>query len=94
MPVHYVPKRISEIKERDSFISVIGRVETVDDKFFVVDGTQKIEIVCEKALERGKLVRVFCSRSEGRWKVDVVQDLEKLDLELFKRAEELYKKIV
>jgi len=93
MPIHYVPRKIDEIKERDSFISIIGRVETVGDSFFILsDGKNKIEIVSEEGTEEGKLVRVFCSRVGDVWKADVVQDLSGLDLELFKRAEEIYRK--
>jgi hypothetical protein len=94
MPVRYTPKKISEITERDSFISVTGRVETVGNNFFVVDDGQKLEVVSEEALERGKLVRVFCSRLEGRWKADIVQNLGELDLEMFEKAEEVYRKII
>jgi hypothetical protein len=93
MPIHYVPRKIEDIKERDSFISIIGRVETVGDNFFILsDGKSRVEIVSEEGAEEGKLVRVFCSRVGDVWKADVVQDLSGLDLELFKRAEEIYRK--
>jgi len=45
-------------------------------------------------VEEGKFVRVFCSRIGGLWKADLIQDLSKLDLEMFKHAEEAYRKAV
>jgi|GEM_PF-1609864 hypothetical protein len=93
MPVHYVPRKLEEIRERDTFISIVGRVEAVMDNLLILsDGKSKLEIFSEESVEENKLVRVFCSRIEGGWKADVIQDLSGLDLELFKRAEEIYKK--
>lgn len=95
MPVHYVPRKLEEVKERDSFISVVGRIEEVGEKFFILsDGSSKLEIVSEEEVEEGKLVRVFCSKVGDAWKADLVQDLSSLDLELFMRAEEIYRKAI
>jgi len=93
MPVHYVPRKLEEIRERDTFISVIGRVEAATDNFFILsDGKSKLEMFSEESVEENKLVRVFCSRIEGGWKADLIQDLSGLDLELFKRSEEIYRR--
>jgi uncharacterized protein YdeI (BOF family) len=90
---HYIPRKIAEITEKDSFVSLVGRIAAVGDNFFVLeDKSGKIEIAGEE-LESNKLVRVFCSRVEGGWKADIVQELNDINLEIFEKAEEAFKAI-
>jgi hypothetical protein len=95
MPVHYIPRKLGEIKERDFFVSLIGKIlKAGENSFILSDGENKLEIVSEEKVEEGKFVRVFCSRIGGLWRADLIQDLSKLDLEMFKHAEEAYRKAV
>ncbi len=88
---HYVPKQISEVNSTDSRVSVIGNIAAASENSFVLDdGTGKIEIISDIPVERNKLVRVFCSVVDEKLKADIVQDVEGLDVKLFKKVEELY----
>lgn len=88
---HYVQKQISEVTSKDSRVSLIGNVAATGEKSFVMDdGTGKIEIVSDARIERNKLVRAFCSVVDEKLKADIVQDVEGLDLNLFKKVKELY----
>lgn len=92
--LRYKPKRISEIDPKtDTRISLIGRVlESGENSFILDDESGKAEITFEGEVEPNKIVRVFCSLTEDRLKADVVQNLEGIDLNLFKKVKELYKK--
>lgn len=95
MPTHYKPKKINNITAKDSKIAVIGKVvETRKNSFILDDDTGKIEVFSDEAIEKDKLVRVFCSVIEEKVKTDIVQSLEGLDLNLFKKCEELYNKVL
>ena len=63
---------------------------TTGSSFILDDGTGKIEITTDKQLPRNKLVRVFCSINDEKLNADVVQDLEGIDSNLFKKINELY----
>jgi hypothetical protein len=92
--MHYKPKKISSITKKDDKISVVGKVTNSEENFFVLeDSTGKIEIISEKKVEKNKTIRVFCSLIEGKLKADVIQNLEGLDLNLFKRVQDLYYKV-
>jgi len=94
MPVHYYPKKISEIDLRThKKISLLGKViEAKEDSFVLQDDTGKVEILSDKKLEENRIVRVFCSIEENKIKADIVQPLNGLDLNLYKEVEELYSK--
>jgi hypothetical protein len=93
MPVHYKPRKISQIAKTDSHIALVGKVTELGDNFFVLnDDTGSMEIISEETVEKDKLLRVFCSNVDGQWKADVMQDLKGLDTNLFKKVEELYSK--
>lgn len=93
MPVHYKPRKVSEIAKTDSRIALVGKVAELGDNFFVLnDDTGSMEITSEETVEKGKMIRVFCSNVDGQWKSDVIQDLKELDINLFKKVEELYSK--
>ena len=88
---HYILKQISEVNSNDSRVSLIGNVASAGENSFVLDdSTGKIEIISDKQVERNKLVKVFCSVIDEKLKADVVQDMEGLDLNLFKKVKELY----
>ncbi|MBI2546868.1 MAG: hypothetical protein HYW23_00275 [Candidatus Aenigmarchaeota archaeon] len=88
---HYIPKRISEIKASDIKVSILGVVSDVYKNSFVLsDDTGKIEIACENDAEKGRVVRVFCSVADEKLKADFVQNMEGLDLDLFKKINSLY----
>jgi len=90
-PVNYTLKQISEVRPTDSRVSIIGNVVAVGENSFVLDdGTGKIEIISDMPVERNKLVRVFCSVVEEKLKADIVQDVEGLDVNLFKKLMSLY----
>jgi len=91
MAVHYIPKKISDIKTADSKIVLIGKVLQAGENSFVLDDESgKVEIYSEQAVEVNKLVRVFCVVIEGRLKADVVQSLNGFDTNLYKKVKELY----
>jgi len=89
----YIPKKISQLTDKDSRISLIGSItQSKENSFILDDGTAKAEISFEGKLEN-KLVRVFCSIMDEKLKSDIVQPLEGLDLNLFKKVEDLYNKV-
>lgn len=93
MPERYIPRKISEISKTDSRVAVIGTVvENRENSFVLKDGDTEVEIESDKQIEKNKLVRVFCSVVDGKLKADIVQSLNGLDLNLFKKVEELYNK--
>lgn len=88
---HYVTRQISEVSPMDLLVSLMGNVNAVGENSFVLDdGTGKIEVSSDIPVERSKLLRVFCSVADEKLKADIVQDVEGLDLELFKKVKELY----
>jgi hypothetical protein len=93
MVEHYLPRKISSISKKDLKVVLIGKVvETSENSFILEDETGKAEIFSEEEVREGNLVRVFCSLLDGKLKADIVQSLKGLDLNLFKRVEELYKR--
>lgn len=94
MAEYYKPRKISSIIKKDSKISIVGKVIDTGENFFILeDDSGKIEIFSEEKVEKNKIVRVFCSLVEGKLKADIIQSLNGLDLNLFKRIEELYYKV-
>jgi hypothetical protein len=93
MVEHYLPRKISSISKTDSKIALIGKIaENGENSFILEDDSGRAEIFCEEETKQGELVRVFCSVIEGKLKADIVQSLKGLDLNLFKKVEELYKR--
>ncbi|MBI2545017.1 MAG: hypothetical protein HYW22_00240 [Candidatus Aenigmarchaeota archaeon] len=88
---HYVPKTVSQIDSKDFKVCLIGNViATTGSSFILDDGTGRIEISTDRLLPKNKLVRAFCSMNEDRLQADVIQDVEGIDLNLFKKVNELY----
>lgn len=90
----YVPKKISEIKDTDTKISIIGKIQELKTNSFVIeDETGKLELFTEQNVDAGNIIRVFCSLSDGRLKADVIQSLNGLDINLYHKVEDLYRKV-
>ena len=69
----------------------MGNITDVGKNSFILDdGTGKIEIASDRKIEKQMMVRVFCSISNERLSADVMQDIRKLDIDLFKKINELY----
>jgi len=88
--VRYVPKKVSQLSSKDSKVALIGIVTQRRDGVFVLDdGTARADIFFDSNVD-AKTVRVFCSIADQKIKADSVQKLDGLDLDLFKRVEDLY----
>ncbi|HDH91362.1 MAG TPA: hypothetical protein ENF38_00245 [Candidatus Aenigmarchaeota archaeon] len=93
MPIRYKLKRINEIGKED-YICIIGKVVNLgENSFLIQDETGMIEISSEFKVEEGKVVRVFCRRVNNMLKAEIIQDLSSMDLNLFKKVEELYNEV-
>lgn len=93
MPERYIPRKISEINKTDTRVAIIGTVvENRENSFILKDDKSEVEVESDKKPEKNKLVRVFCSVTNDKIKADIVQSLDGLDLNLFKKVEELYNK--
>lgn len=93
MPQRYVPKKISSVKNSDARVSLMGKIISSEENTFVIeDSSGKTEVVSEKPVEAGSVVRVFCTNVDGRLKADAVQSLNGMDLNLYQKTEELYRK--
>lgn len=87
---HYKPKKISQLSPKDSRVALTGSiVQKRENSFILDDGTARTEIFFDGKVE-AKVVRAFCSVVEDKLKADVVQNLDSLDINLFKKVEELY----
>jgi hypothetical protein len=102
LPDRYVAKQISKIAKTDKRVSVVGRVEDVDEggqSFSLSDDSGKVEVFFGNAdtkqksrAEIGRIVRAFLQQDEERLRLDALQDLSGLDLNLAKTVDELYRK--
>ncbi len=90
---HYKPIKVSQITTKDSRVVLVGSIVQGKESSFVLDdGTARVEISFEGEL-KSKLVRAFCSIADEKLKADVIQPLDGLDMNLFKKVEELYNKV-
>jgi hypothetical protein len=103
LPERYVPKKISDISKNDKKIAVVGKVvEVTTDSFIMGDGNGNIEVFFGDDQQTGvagsekiaskKTIRAFCSIVGDELRLDVVQDLTGLDLNLLKTVDDLYSK--
>jgi uncharacterized protein YdeI (BOF family) len=101
---HYAKRKIAEINpEVDLRVKIMGTVvDKKDDTMVVDDGNGKIKIFVDtptmiEKININQLVRVFGSTlptDEGfEIKTDAIQDLSNLNINLYKRVEELYNKL-
>jgi hypothetical protein len=95
MPTNYKPRKISGINPKtDNKISIVGKIVDIKENSFILeDDYGKIEIFSEEKVEKNKVVRVFCSLVDGKLKADLIQNLEGMDLNLFKKVQELYYRV-
>jgi hypothetical protein len=92
--LHYKPKKISSIKENDFRVCIVGKIiETKENSFVIRDESGELEILSNKPLEKNSIVRIFCSREEDKFKADVIQNLNELDLNLYSKIKELYNRV-
>ena len=93
MSFRYIPKEISKVDSNDSKVCLLGNVVDSNENSFVLDdGTGKIEINHDGEVEKNKLTRVFCTVADEKLNADVVRNMENLDVNLFKKVNELYNK--
>lgn len=93
MPERYRLKKINEIGKED-YVCVMGKVVKIgENSFLLQDETGIIEIASDFEVEEEKTIRVFCRRVDDKLKAEIVQDLSSLDLNLYKKVEELYNEV-
>jgi len=101
---HYNKRKISEINPENDFkVKVIGIiVDKKDDTILIDDGSAKIQEFVNlpniiDTINLNQLIRVFGSvmpTDEGfELKADIVQDLSDLNVNLYKKVDELYNKM-
>ena len=101
---HYVKRKIEEINpEIDLKVKIMGFVvDKKDDTVILDDGSKKAKVFVDnitivEKMNINQLVRIFGSTlptDEGfEIKADVVQDLSNLNINLYKKVEELYNKM-
>jgi hypothetical protein len=91
----YKPRKVASIEKEDSKFCLVGKVQDVGDNFFVLsDETGKVKINSNFKVEKGSLIRVFCSKSDEEIVADFIQKMEGLDFELWKKAESLYLRLL
>jgi uncharacterized protein YdeI (BOF family) len=101
---HYVKKKIEEINpETDLKVKLLGFVvDKKDDTFILDDGSKKVKVFVDnpaivEKMNINQLIRIFGSTlptDEGfEIKADVVQDLSNLNINLYKKVDELYNKM-
>ncbi len=92
-------KPINEIKPEDIRVRVVGKVVDKNDEYAVIDdGTGKINVVTDKLdLEPGATVRVigriFASEQGLELRSEIIQDINNLDLKLYRQVRELEKRV-
>jgi len=101
---HYLKKIISEINpDTDLKVNLIGLiVDKKDDMIVLDDGSGKVSVFIDipnimEKININQLVRVFGSTlpTENGFeiKADIIQDLTNLNINLYKKVEELYKEV-
>jgi uncharacterized protein YdeI (BOF family) len=89
----YLPRKVSEVDKSDARVSVMGTVASVKDGAFEIrDESGIVEVSSDAAVKEGDMVRVFCNVIDGRLKSEAVQSLNGLDLNLYQKAQGLYRK--
>jgi len=91
----YRPQKVGLIGKNDFKFFLIGKVQEVGDGFFIIsDETGKAKISSNFKVEKGSLIRVFCSKIDEDIVAEFIQNMEGLDLELWKKAESLYLRLL
>jgi hypothetical protein len=90
----YVPRKILDVKNSDRKVSIVGKVLQADENTMVVeDETGQVDVFCDSPAQAGSEVRAFCSVVDGRLKAEAVQSLNGFDINLYKKTQELYRKL-
>jgi hypothetical protein len=102
LPDRYIAKHIADISKTDRRVSIVGKIEDVDESgqfFSISDDSGRVEIYFANSdmrqrsrAEVGKTVRAFCTKDDERLRLDAIQDMGGLDLNLTKTVDELYRK--
>ena len=103
-PSHYNKRKINEINPENDFkVKVMGFiVDKKDNTLIIDDGSAKLQVFVDlpniiDTVNLNQLIRVFGSvlpTDEGfEVKADIVQDLSNLNINLYKKVEELYNKM-
>ncbi len=87
-------KKISEIRENDVRVKVLGVVIDRNETSMVIDdGSGNIEVVADNAPETGKFIkailRILPLMNGFEARLETYQDMEGFDMELYKQAKEL-----
>ena len=91
----YKPRKAETIEKEDTKFFLLGKVQEVGEGFFILaDETGKVKINSNFKVEKGSLVRVFCSKFDEEIVADFVQNMDGLDWELWKKAESLYLRLL
>lgn len=89
----FVPRKSSELASSDTRVSVVGKViSSADNGFVVDDGSGACKVDSSYPASVGDTLRVFC-RVEGQGlKAEFVQSLNGVDLNLYQKVQDLYRK--
>ena len=101
---HYPKRKVEEVNpETDSKVKLMGFVvDKKEDTIVLDDGSGKVKVWVDapesiENLNINQLVRVFGSilptENGFELKADAIQDLSGLDINLYKKVEELYNKM-
>ncbi|NCN38855.1 MAG: hypothetical protein COY38_04755 [Candidatus Aenigmarchaeota archaeon CG_4_10_14_0_8_um_filter_37_24] len=103
-PSHYSKRKISDINPANDFkVKVMGIVvDKKDDTLVIDDGSAKLQVFADlpniiDTISLNQLVRVFGSvmpvDNGFELKADILQDLSDLNVNLYKKVDELYNKM-
>jgi hypothetical protein len=91
----YKPRKIASIEKDDNKFCLLGVVEETGEGYFILsDETGKVKVNSNFKVNKGMLVKVFCSKLDEEIFADFIQNKEGLDLNLWKKAESLYLRLI
>lgn len=97
--IPYVAKKISEIKPEDLKVSISGIIVNKEDNLFILDdGDNQIKVTFDNEInfKENNYVRVFADvlyiDDNLELKLELIQDLSKIDKLLYKKVQEFIKK--
>jgi molybdate-binding protein len=100
--LHYLPKKISDIDSNDTRIRITGIVIEITDNNILIDdgsGSIRVSVNSPELLENisiNSLIRIYglVVPAENGFEIraNIIQDLSDLDINLFKKTQEVYKK--
>ena len=91
----YKLRKVASIENDDTKLTLLGKVIDAGEGYFIIsDDTGKIRINSNFKVEKGDLIRVFCSKFDEEITADFIQNMNGLNWELWKRAESLYLRLL